>query len=313
MRMPGTRHELSWIWALGLLVLAAPPLGAAEQRVPSFGVDVEVVSLSLAVSDPRGHRVTDVTQDELAVYEDGVPQQISVFAQEKWPITLAVLIDSSNSMNLKLPFVRTAALRLLHTLGPSDRAEVAQFNRIVTVLQDFTADHAALEAAVQSVGIGGDTSLNTALYVTLKDMARQKREGELARRALVVLSDGDDTASAVTEEQVLDLARQCGVTIYAIRIADAAPVASPRYFLTALARETGGRAFFPEALSDLDGVYEGIAEELRTLYGVAYVSSNTRRDGQWRKISIRSLRPSLLLRHRTGYFAPRPSRLAQGR
>jgi Ca-activated chloride channel family protein len=82
--------------------------------------------------------------------------------------------------------------------------------------------------------------------------------------------------------------------------------------MTALARETGGRAFFPAALCELDGVYEGIAEELRTLYGVAYVSSNPRRDGGWRQITIRSLRPSLLLRHRTGYYAPRSARLTRG-
>lgn len=316
--MPGTRHGRGWGWAMALLLFAAPSLRAEDRRLPSFGIDVEVVSLSLAVTDPRGHRVTDVTQRELAVYEDGVPQQISVFARQTWPITLALLIDSSNSMNLKLPFARAAALRLLRTLGPGDRAMVAQFSRRLTVLQDYTSDQAALEAAVRSIHIDGDTALNTALYVSLKGLAGQKRDGELARQALVVLSDGDDTASAVTEEQVLDVARKGAVSVYAIGIHDETPAGSqpadprPRYFMNALARETGGRAFFPDKLADLDGVYEGIAEELRTLYGVAYVSSNPQRDGRWRRITIRSLRPSLLLRHRTGYYAPRASRLARG-
>jgi Ca-activated chloride channel family protein len=302
-----------------LLLLAAAPLGAEGRRkVPSFGIDVEVVSLSLAVTDPRGLRVTDVSEQEVAVYEDGVPQQISVFARQRWPITLAVLIDSSNSMHLKLPFAQAAALRLLHTLGPEDRALVAQFDRRLTVLQDFTTDQSSLEAAVRSIHVDGETALHTALYVALKGLAGQKRDGELGRQALVVLSDGDDTASAVTEEQVLEMAREGAVNVYAIRIGEAAPSktqpppAPSRYFMTALARETGGRAFFPGTLADLEGVYDGIAEELRTLYGVAYVSSNTHRDGRWRSISIRSLRPSLLLRHRTGYYAPRASRLAQG-
>jgi Ca-activated chloride channel family protein len=121
----------------------------------------------------------------------------------------------------------------------------------------------------------------------------------------------------VSEDQALELARGAGVNVYAIGIQKPAtsPVSSetvPRFFMTALARETGGRAFFPTALSDLDGLYEGIAEELRTLYGVAYVSNNARRDGAWRRITIRSLRPNLLLRHRTGYYAPRSSREARG-
>ena len=299
------------------LLLAASPLWAdARRRVPSFGIDVEVVSLSLAVSDPRGQRVTDVSEQEVAVYEDGVPQQITVFARQRWPITLAVLIDASSSMQNKLPFAQAAALRLLRTLSPEDKALVAQFSQRLTVLQDFTSDQAALAAAVGSIAVNGNTALHTALYVALKELAAQKRDGELARQALVVLTDGEDTASAVTEEQVLELARGAGVNVYAIGIRDAARSETalaeqvPRYFMTALARETGGRALFPTALEELESLYEGIAEELRTLYGVAYASTNSRRDGRFRQIVIRSLRPSLLLRHRKGYYAPR-ARLAQ--
>jgi len=299
------------------LLLAASPLWAdARRRVPSFGIDVEVVSLSLAVSDPRGQRVTDVSEQEVAVYEDGVPQQITVFARQRWPITLAVLIDASSSMQNKLPFAQAAALRLLRTLSPEDKALVAQFSQRLTVLQDFTSDQAALAAAVGSIAVNGNTALHTALYVALKELAAQKRDGELARQALVVLTDGEDTASALTEEQVLELARGAGVNVYAIGIRDAARSETalaeqvPRYFMTALAREAGGRAFFPTALEELESLYEGIAEELRTLYGVAYASTNSRRDGRFRQIVIRSLRPSLLLRHRKGYYAPR-ARLAQ--
>jgi Ca-activated chloride channel family protein len=316
--MPGTQHHRGRGGAAIALLLAASPLwGETRQRVPRFEVDVEVVSLSLAVTDPRGHLVTDVSDQQVAVYEDGVPQQITVFARERWPITLAVLIDSSSSMRRKLRFAQAAALRLLRTLGPDDRALVAQFSQGLTVLQDFTSDQVALAAAVESIEADGNTALRTALYVALKELRAQRREGELGRQALVVLTDGEDTASAVSEDQALELARGAGVNVYAIGIQKPAtsPVSSetvPRFFMTALARETGGRAFFPTALSDLNGLYEGIAEELRTLYGVAYVSNNARRDGAWRRITIRSLRPNLLLRHRTGYYAPRSSREARG-
>jgi Ca-activated chloride channel family protein len=307
-------------WAGVMILAATPPLAAQGGRdIPIFGVDVELVSLNVAVTDPAGRPVLDVDEGDLAIFEDGVRQQISLFRQEEWPITLAVLIDSSGSMEPALATARAAARRLLGTLRPQDRALVAQFNRRLTILQDWTSDREALHSAVDSIETDGITALHTALYVALKDLAAQRRDGELERQALVVLSDGQDTASAVTDEQVLDLARGGEVNIYTIGLNEErrpdAPSADLRgeYLLTALARETGGRVFFPETLSDLEGVYQQIADELRTLYGVAYASSNTSRDGGWRRIDMRTLRPSLLLRHRMGYYGPSPRHLARGR
>ena len=300
------------------LLLAPAPGGAESLRdAPTFGIDVEIVSLNLAVTNPRGGTVADVSAQDLAIFEDGVRQQVSLFTQEKWPITLAVLIDASASMSQELPTAQAAALRLLRTLGPQDRALVAQFNERLTILQDFTSDPEALEAAVGSVETDGETALHTALYITLKDLAAQRREGEMERQALVVLSDGTDTTSAVSAEQVLELAREGEVNVYTIRPQSTVAAGRPpepldKYFLTTLTRETGGRAFFPAALTELEGVYEGIADELRTLYGVAYASTNARKDGQWRSISIRTLRPNLLLRHRPGYYAAPAPRLARG-
>lgn len=305
-----------WL-ALFLLLEVAPLWAESGQGIPTFGIDVEVVSLNLAVTNPRGRNVPDVSEQDLAIFEDGVRQQISLFTQGKWPITVAVLIDSSGSMTRMLPTAQAAALRLLRTLGPQDRALVAQFNERLTILQDFTSDRAALEAAVGSVETDGETALHTALYITLKDLAAQRREGEPERQALVVLSDGNDTASAVSDEQVLELAREGEVSVYAIGLREPRPSGPlperlATYFLTALTRETGGRAYFPSALAELEGVYERIADELRTLYGVAYASTNPRKDGQWRRINIRTLRPNLLLRHRPGYYAPSARRLAPG-
>jgi len=306
-------------WAgLMLLAVAAPLAAEGGRGIPKFGVDVEIVSLNLAATDPAGRPVQDVSERDLAIFEDGVRQQISLFTQEEWPITLAVLIDGSASMAPALPTAQAAARRLLRTLRPRDRALVAQFNERLTILQDWTSDRPALEAAVDSIETDGNTALHTALYVALKDLAAQRRDGELERQALVVLSDGRDTVSAVTDEQLLELARAGEVNIYAIGLRKERPGAPPpdpraTYILTALARETGGGVFFPQALADLEGVYEQIADELRALYGVAYASSNASRDGRWRSIGIRALRPSLLLRHRKGYYAPSPRHLAQGR
>jgi len=301
--------------AAGLLLMA--PLLRAETRqgVPTFGIDVEVVSLNLAITDPGGRDVGDVTDQDVAVFEDGVRQPLCLFTRERWPISLSVLIDSSDSMTRAMPSVQAAATRLLRTLEPRDRAQVAQFSRRLRVLQDLTSDGAALEAAVGAVEVGGDTALYSSLYIALKELAAQRREGVAERRAMVVLSDGNDTASYVSDEQVIEAARQAQVSVYAIGFRDGRPGAAlpetlPTYFLTALARETGGRVYFPTSLDDLDGVYDRIARELRTLYGVAYVPSRTARDGEWRRINVRTLRPNLIVRHRSGYYAPSASRLA---
>ena len=125
---------------------------------------------------------------------------------------------------------------------------------------------------------------------------------------MVVLSDGEDTSSLVSEDQLMELARRTEVAIYAIGLYGPRPPGAglpPTHFLTALSRETGGRAYFPKALGDLEGAYDRIAEELRMLYGVGYVSGNPRRDGAWRRIAVETVRENLIVRHRLGYHAPR--------
>jgi Ca-activated chloride channel family protein len=293
-----------------LLALGAVALRAeSSPRVPTFTVGVGVVSLNLVVTDAGGRQVPDLGPDDITLFEDGVPQPISLFAQEEWPIRLQVLLDGSGSMAAALPVAKRAATRLLRTLRPGDEAEVAQFNRSLSVLQESTGDLAALERAIDRVSPHGETALYNVLYVTLKDQARQRKPDEPCRRAIVVLSDGEDTASMVDDEQLIDLARRAGGVVYTIGLLTP-PVAGlpaptvPTYVLTALARETGGRAYFPRSLAELDGAYDRIASELRTLYGIGYVPLNARADGHWRRIAIQTRQGSLLVRHRPGYYAP---------
>jgi Ca-activated chloride channel family protein len=278
---------------------------------------VEVVSLNLVVTDARGHQVVGLQPEDVAVLEDGVPQPISLFAQEEWPIRLQLLLDGSGSMGQALPVAKRAAKRLLRTLRPGDQAEVAQFSRSLRVLQASTDEIAALERAVDGVASEGDTALYNALYVTLKEQSRERDPDDLSRRAIVVLSDGEDTASMVDDEQLLELARRAGVAVYPIGLlsrpaAGQPPATVPTYFLTALARETGGRAYFPRSLAELEGAWDQIAAELRTLYGIGYVPLNPRADGGWRRIAIRTRPAGLVVRHRTGYYAPGVSRSALG-
>jgi VWFA-related protein len=295
-----------------LLLAAAPALAQTPQRTPTFEVGIEVINLNLSVTDGRNRYVTDLTSKDFAVFEDGIRQELSLFTHENLPISMAVLIDASASMDEKLATAQAAATRFVKTLRPEDAAEIIQFNDRATVLRDFTADHAELEAAVRRIQAAGPTALHNALYIALKELGKQKKAGQLRRLAIVLLTDGEDTASLVTDEQVLELARKTEINIYSIRLGGdrAADRLRPAfsqasYVLTALSKETGGQVFFPASLNELESVYDRIAEELRTQYGVGYVSSNRRQDGKWRRIVVRVPdRESIIVRHKLGYYGP---------
>jgi VWFA-related protein len=293
---------------------AAPrPLGAqARPQAPVFGTGIEVINLSLSVTDGRNNFVTDLAQRDFAVFEDGIRQELSLFTHEDLPISMVLLIDTSASMEEKMKAAQDAAIRFTRTMRPQDLAQVVQFNERATPLQTFTNDLAALERAIRATEASGPTALHNALYVALKDLGRDKKAAELRRRAIIILSDGEDTASLVTDDQVLELAKKSEINIYAIslrpqRTSDRQRQAfsQAEYLLNALTRETGGRAYFPASIGELDSVYDRIAEELRTLYSVGYVSSNLRRDGKWRRIVVRVPdREGLQIRHKLGYYAP---------
>ena len=256
--------------------------------------------------------MTDLNEDDFQVFEDGIRQELSVFTHENLPISMVLLIDTSASMDEKLPVAQAAAVRFAKTLRAQDRAQVVQFNDRITVLQDFTADQQELELAISNLRASGPTALHNALYVSLKELSKQKQAGELRRRAVVLLSDGEDTASLVTDEQVIELARKAEINIYAISLRpnraqdrERLSFSQAAHLLTALTRETGGQVHFPNSLSELDSVYDRIAEELRTQYNLGYVSANRRRDGKWRRIVVRvPARDSLQIRHKLGYYAP---------
>jgi Ca-activated chloride channel family protein len=297
------------------VTLAAAPTGARAQaraQPPTFGTGIEIINLNLSVTDARNNFVTDLAQPDFAVFEDGIRQDLSLFTHENLPISMVLMIDCSASMEENLKTAQDAAVRFTRTLRPQDLAQVVQFNDRTTTLQAFTNDLDALEGAIRRTEAAGPTALHNALYVALKDLTREKRAAELRRRAVVLLSDGEDTASLVTDDQVLELAKKSEINIYAISLRQNRPQDRARqafsqaeYLVNALTRETGGRAYFPSSFGELDSVYDRIAEELRTLYSIGYVSSNVRRDGKWRRIVVRvPQREGLTVRHKLGYYAP---------
>jgi Ca-activated chloride channel homolog len=293
------------------LALVAPP-GRAEapRRPPTFQSGVDIIRLNVSVTNDREEYVTDLSDRDFALFEDGTRQALTFFAREPLPVTLSLLIDCSASMDRKLATAQAAGVRLVQTLSASDVARVVQFNDRVMTLQDFTADQRALESALRRTQASGPTVLYDALYINLKELSARDPRAALRRRAIVLLSDGDDTASRITDDQVFALAGGSEVMIYTIGLQpDARSDPSfdrATHFLTRIARETGGQAYFPHRLSELDGVYARIARELRSQYTLGYVSANGSRDGRWRRIVVRTPdHEGFRIRYRLGYYAPR--------
>jgi Ca-activated chloride channel homolog len=297
----------AWLAGAGLPVRAQ-----TRPRAPVFGAGVEVIRLNVSVTDGKSRYVTGLSANDFDIFEDGVKQPLTFFTRDPLPLSVSLLIDCSSSMESKLPVAQAAGARFLETLRVEDRAQIVQFSDRPAVLQDFTSDRQALTNALRSTRASGATVLYNALYVVMKQLGQQGTAASPRRRAIVLLSDGEDTASVVSDEQVLDLARQEDVAVYPIalrseRPSDRAGIASGQatHFLTALARDTGGMVCFPKSLSELDGIYDKIAEELRTQYTLGYVSANGLRDGKWRRIVIRMQRDDVQVRHKIGYYAPR--------
>jgi Ca-activated chloride channel family protein len=307
-----TRRTLLSIAVLAATAALDPRAAAAQTQLPpTFGTGIEVINLSLSVTDPADNYVIDLGRPDFAVYEDGIRQDLEFFTHENLPISMVIMVDTSASMEEKLSVAQQAAIRFTRTLRPVDLAQIVQFNDRATTLQPFTNDLAALEAAILETETSGPTALHNALYISLKDLSKEKNPNQLRRRAVVMLSDGEDTASLVSDDQVVDLAKKSEINIYAISLRPNRPQDRTRqafsqaeYLLTALARDTGGRVYFPTSLSELDAVYDRIAEELRTLYSVGYISSNERHDGKWRRIVVRVPdRKGISVRHKLGYYA----------
>jgi len=292
--------------ALVLAVAAAIGLGA-QQR---FRAGVELVSLTVTVTDPSGKYVTDLNQEDFDVYEDGAKQNVIFFTKTQQPISLALLLDTSASMEERMPIAQEAAIGFARQLHKDDQAEVIDFDSQVRILSPFTNDGAALEKAIRATTPNGSTSLYNAIYISLKDLkkVRAANTNDIRRQAIVLLSDGDDTSSLIEFDEVLDLAKRSETVIYAIGLRQGEigrrEFKEAEFVLRQLAQETGGRAYFPTDARELQKIYQAIWDELSSQYTIAYSSSNPKRDGAWRRIQVRPSRSGVTARTKLGYYGP---------
>ncbi len=291
-------------------------LSAQAQR-PAFRAGVDLVSLSVTVIDPEQRYLTDLTRDDFEIFENGVRQRLTFFGQTDVPLALALLLDTSASMEGALATAQEAAIGFIRQLEPRDLATVIDFDSRVSILQEFTNNYAELERAIRRTSAGGSTTLYNAVYIALKSlntMRLPEEERALRRRAIILLSDGEDTASLVGFDEVLDLASRSDIVIYAIGLGGQQPVARGSYqdapfILRQLAQHTGGRGFFPLRAIDLADVYGDIRRELSSQYSLAYQSTNAQDDGQFRRVAVRVNRAGAIARTRPGYYAARQVRL----
>jgi VWFA-related protein len=289
---------------------SAPAAAANRAQQPAFRAGVDIVSLSVTVTDGANHYVTDLEGPEFSVFEDGVKQDLTFFNRRQQPIALSLLLDSSASMEDKLPTLQAAATNFVHKLKPNDLAQVIDFDSRVEVRQAFTGNTAELQSAIDMTSPGGSTSLHNAIYIALKELkkVRAVSEEDVRRQALIVFSDGEDTSSLVSFDEVLDLAKRSETAVYAIALrgtdTQAKGFREAEFVMRTLAQETGGRAFFPARIEDLQGVYAQIADELASQYTLGYTSKNVRRDGAWRRIVVQVTRPNITPRAKKGYFGP---------
>ena len=292
------------------LVVVAAAVELLNAQRPQFRSTIDIVSLNVTVVDGASHCVTELEQSDFSVFEDGVKQEIIFFTRRPQPVALSLLLDSSASMEDKLQTLQSAATNFVKRMKTSDLAQVIDFDSRVAIRQGFTADQAALESAIQQTVSGGSTSLHNAIYVSLKELGkiRAQNEEDVRRQALIVFSDGEDTSSLVSFEEVLDLAKRSETSIYTIALrgndSSTRGFREAEFVMRQLAQETGGRSFFPARIEDLNGVYGQIADELASQYTLGYTSKNPRNDGAFRRIVVQVARPSVVARTKKGYFAP---------
>jgi Ca-activated chloride channel family protein len=300
--------------ATAAVVVTALLAGVSAQQRIRQAVIFDMVRLSAVVTDSAGRYVSGLDARDFQVFEDGVEQQIQIFNAPDSPITFAVLVDGSVSIASRLPTVRLSVRELLRNLGARDFVQMVQFNERVSVLEDFSTRRDALEAAIDSFSAAGGTAVLNAVYRGLREIEARAREerDESRRRAIVLLSDGVDSSSLISEDVVLSEARRSRASVYSVglgqnlslRLTAGARGARGTALLEELGRTTGGRVIVPATSEDLQAAFVQVADELRHQYGLAYVSDNVRRDGRWRRIELRVRnRPDVSVRHREGYYA----------
>ena len=278
------------------------------QKDQTLSVNVDLVNVLFTVADKTGKFVTDLGKEDFKVFEDDKPQTISNFSNEtNLPLSVALVFDTSGSIMGRLKFEQEAASEFFYTTlrRGTDKALVVVFDRSVVLAQDYTDNSELLTRAVANVHAGGGTAMFDALYLAMtKKLTDQK-----GRHVAVLITDGEDNSSDRSIDETLEMAQKTDTVIYAVSTNSPELFGSEsdrgNKYLKKLTEETGGRLFTPAKIDDLTKSFLEISKELRSQYTLAYRSTNTKRDGTYRKIRITAANKQFKVRGRDGYYASR--------
>jgi VWFA-related protein len=272
-------------------------------------LDVTRVNMLFTVTDKKGRFVTDLTKDDFQVFENKAPQTIAEFtAETDLPLRLGILIDTSNSIRERFKFEQEAAISFINSVVRQghDKAMVVSFDTSAELVADLIDDTEKLQGAIRSLRPGGGTALYDAIYFACRDKLAKDQPRHKFRRAIVLVSDGDDNQSQVSRDQALEMAQKADVVIYAISTNVVRGETDGDKILKYLTTETGGQAFFPFKVEDLEQSFENIANELRHQYNVFYRPEPLKTDGLYHTVDLKVKgRKDLVVRCRKGYYAPK--------
>ncbi|HLZ43362.1 MAG TPA: VWA domain-containing protein [Candidatus Sulfotelmatobacter sp.] len=283
--------------------------GSDSQAVTTLRTGTNEVNVVFVVTDKHGRRVTDLKQNDFRVVDDNKPpQQIRSFhAETNLPLQVGLLIDASNSVRDRFKFEQESAIEFLNqTIRPRyDLAFVVGFDVTPEVTQDFTDDTGALAHGVHELRAGGGTALYDALYFACRDKLLKAPKNTTVRRAIILLSDGDDNQSHVTREEAIEMAQRAEAIVYTISTNVSGTKGAGDKVLERIADATGGHAFFPFQIRDVANAFAEIQSELRSQYAISYKPADFKADGHYRTIEIvANDRKNFKVRARRGYYAP---------
>jgi Ca-activated chloride channel homolog len=283
--------------SLFLLLLVIFPSAAAilAQQIKPLKVDVDMVMINATVTNPENKLVTDLKASDFQLFEDKVAQTIRYFSTEDQPLSLGIVFDISHSMENKIALAREAAQTFLETGTPEDEYFLVEFNNRAKLTEDFTTDIARLRNHLAFSPPGGSTALYDAVYLGLAKV----RKGTNPKKALLLITDGEDNHSRYSRGDIREFARDSDSQIYTIDLG--------RALVGELSDITGGHSFRGN-VDDLQDICEKIAQELKSQYVIGYTSSNTTKDGKYRKVRLKvnspQGMPKLHIRAKDGYFGP---------
>jgi VWFA-related protein len=281
---------------------------ADDQPIETIRKRVNEVNVVFTVTDKHGRFVKDLKKDDFKVLDDNKPPTsvVSFRAETDLPLRVGLLVDTSNSVRDRFKFEQESAIEFLNQIirPKSDRAFVIGFDTTAEIEQDFTDSTEKLAHGIRQMRPGGGTALFDAVYWACRDKLLKDQSAGPVRRAIIVLSDGDDNQSRVTREEAIEMAQRAEVILYAISTNSNGYRERGDRILERMAEATGGQYFSPFKASDVANAFSAIQDELRSQYALAYRPSDFQTNGRYRTIEISSDRKNLRVRARKGYYAP---------